>query len=287
MDESWTEGEIAPRTKVNKNQAIHGLSVIDDEVFIVTRDGSVIEVFDLNTFDFKRAFSVTGLVNPSDMVSCPKRKCLYICDWKKSADDTEIVCADKHGTVETRWISENEKGRLSITKESHVIVAESWYNTIKEYSSHGQLIRRFVTGRQKLHLWHAIKLSNGNFVASFGDSQDDLQDVCILDDQGQEMHSFTKTSAFPLNRPMAVPRTLAVDDFGNIYVADLYNGRIIVLTSELQLKCVLNATNAGDILMGPLRICLHELNDMRQLLVADSKKENKKWVNGKVLIIDI
>ena len=220
-------------------------------------------------------------------MSCSRRKRIYTCDWRKSADDKEIVCVDKYGRVDTRWISENEKGRLSIIKESHIIAAESWYNTIKEYSSYGQLIRRFETSRQKLHLWHAIKLLNGYFVASFGDSQDDLQDVCVLDDQGQEIHSFAKTSALSITPPMAVPRTLAVDDNGNIYVADLYNGRIIVLTSELHVKGELKTTKTGDILKGPLRMFLHELSDTRQLLVADSRKENKKWVDGKIVIIDI
>lgn len=263
------------------------MSVIDNELFFITKDGCIVEVFDLITFDFKRAWSVDGLVNPSDMVSCPISKRLYICDWTRAAEDNEIVCLDKDGTVECRWISENDKGRLSITKESHVIVAESWYNTIKEFSSNGQLIKRYPTDRQKLHLWHAIKLHDGNFVASFGDAHDNLQEVCIIDQQGEAIHTFSNESVTLSRQRMAVPRTLAVDDDGTIYVSDLYHERIIMLTSKLQWKGELRVTKAKEKLRGPLRMYLQESESKRQLLVADNKRENKKWIDGKILIFDI
>lgn len=267
--------------------AIYGVSVIDNEIFFITRDGCIIEVFDLNTSAFLRAWSVDGLVNPNDMVSCPRRKRLYICDWKKIAEQNEIVCVDKDGSIETKWILENERGRLSITEESHVIVAESWYNTIKEYSRTGQLMKRFQTGRDKLHLWHAIKLRNGNFVASFGDTHDDFQEVCIINNHGESVHSFSNKSVIPECRSIAVPRTLAVDGDGIIYVADLYNSRIILLSTQLHWKETIYITNRDEQLRGPLRIYLQESNSKSQLLIADNKRENKKWTEGRILIHDI
>ena len=65
------------------------------------------------------------------------------------------------------------------------------------------------------------------------------------------------------------PRHLSVDSEGRVLVADIYNDRILLLNSELQLQRVLTDTDSQVKLRLPTRLCYDELRS--QLYVAHDR----------------
>ena len=72
------------RTKAaeEKKKSIHGLTILDKELFVVSEKSSEVEVYDSMTLSFSRRWNLKELIQPQDIGSCNRNKCLYIFDYK-------------------------------------------------------------------------------------------------------------------------------------------------------------------------------------------------------------
>src|SRR6218665_4118860 len=84
------------RTKVaaEENKHIVGLTILDNELFVVSAMSSKVEVYDSMKLSFGRQCSLKTLIGPADLVSCDRNKCLYISDRKDGRQSKEIVTVD-------------------------------------------------------------------------------------------------------------------------------------------------------------------------------------------------
>ena len=82
-----------------------------------------------------------------------------------------------------------------------------------------------------------------------------------VDVNGRVLRTFTHVNE---------PRHLSLDSEGHVLVADHWNHRVLLLSSELQLQRVLIDTNSQVKLWWPTRLCYNELTS--QLYVAHRSK---------------
>ena len=85
-----------------------------------------------------------------------------------------------------------------------------------------------------------------------------------MDTEGRMLSTFSDVSW---------PRHLSLDSQGRVLVADYFNHRILLLTSQLQLQRVLIDTNSKVKLWRPKRLYYKE--HMSQLYIAHSSSEER------------
>lgn len=111
------------RTKAaeDENKGISGLTVLAGELFIVSRMSSEIEVYDSNSFSFRRRMLLADLKNPEDIASCSRNSALYISDWKYFDQTKEVIQISPDGKLVKKWSTDDNGGSLSISDDSSVI----------------------------------------------------------------------------------------------------------------------------------------------------------------------
>src|SRR6218665_1834584 len=166
---------------------------------------------------------------------------------------------------------------MYVTFESNVLLTVYNDRKLIEYSPEGQLIREInlapVAGIYDP--FHAIKLTNGHYVVSHGDTSNGLHRVCIVDADGKLKKSFggnCGSTVGQMNRPFY----LAVDEHGSVMVADERNRRVLLLDSELNYMRELLSKKESHGLGFPQIILLDE-SDCR-LYLADNKPNNQRIV---------
>lgn len=123
-------------------KSITGLTILYEELFVLSLKSSEIEVFDSFKLCRSRLLNLHILIDPLDMVSCYKNICLYIVDGKVIVQSKKILRVDAKGNVLLIWSTRGHGGYgLSVTYESNVIFADTFKHVLNEYSSHGELIR--------------------------------------------------------------------------------------------------------------------------------------------------
>lgn len=266
------------------NKSIFGMTSLGDELLFIRRFSSEIEVFDAATFIFKHKVRVNGLTNPQDIISCTANNCVYITLWKRNK---YVMILDGNLNLKGKWSTGNDGGRLSLTKNSTIIVTFYETNQLREYTRDGELLCevRFPEESEIIHPWHAVELSDDNIVVGFGCHTDSDHKVCIVDRSGNVLLSFGGSRGSSIGN-LNCPVYLATDNIGNILVADQNNGRLLLLNPQLILIRELLSTNVGDKPTGRRLLSKFYFNKVKgRLLIADN---NRNWhLGGQVLVFDI
>lgn len=247
---------------MNNAQPISGITVLYQELYVVSDANSTVEVYDTRTFALVRELCISGLVDPGDIASCANNSCIYIVDWKSRDHENEIFKVDSAGTLIKKWTTPDDYSWISMTHESHIVLTLLEENMINEYKPSGLLIRSVKIHQESgvRHLWHAIKLTNGNFIISHG--LKNCHRVCQVNASGAVMNSFGENSGIYRLRSAVY---LAEDSHGSILVVDQSSGRVVQLNSNLvfQKQLVTKRHN----LRSPIRVFLDESKG--RLFVAD------------------
>ena len=122
-----------------EGETVWGVTSLADEVYVL-RDKArdEVEVYDLINYRLQRCLTVPnfrGLI--TDMTSCEHYRCVYI------ADDYPGTCIhrlDVQGAV-TQWAVNDQPVGLSVNAAHNVLVTCPHVRKIKEFSSHGDLLR--------------------------------------------------------------------------------------------------------------------------------------------------
>ena len=129
---------------------------------------------------------------PWDVISCSRRKCLYILNRIAISRSNEIMRIDRNGTLEENWSTGDDCGHLSVTDESNIVLTAYNKSKLNEYLPDGQLIgviNLFLDADSGCPL-HAIKLTNGHFLVSHGYCDGDEHKVCMVDAGGNVLKSY-------------------------------------------------------------------------------------------------
>ena len=218
-------------------EAYFGFTILDKRLFVASAESSKVEVYDLMNFTFIRRWKLKDLIDPVDIVSCDRNKCLYIYDNKGVDQSKEILRVDPNGKLMNKWSTKDDEGaRLSVTKESNVIFAVNNKNKLNEYSPDGELIREINLSDAGISTpWHAIKLGNDLFMVSYWNSRNYKGTVSKVDADGQLKKSFCGRPGSTLTH-INVPFHFFVDGNGFVMVADYENRQVLLLDSDLEFK---------------------------------------------------
>ena len=112
--------------------------------------------------------------------------------------DNIVKCVhrlDVQGAV-TQWDVNDSPSGLSANAAHNVLVTCFVVRKIKEFSSHGDLLRE-LTPRDVIVTWHAIQTRSGQFIVSHGSYGDPVHRVCMISAEGRHIVSASSRSKSP------------------------------------------------------------------------------------------
>jgi len=256
---------------------VWGVTSLGDEVFVLRDKGrDEIEVYDVITYRLVRCITVPNLRGFADMTSCEHYHCVYIAD-------PFVMCihrVDVQGGATTRWAVNDEPAGLSVTKAHNVLVTCRVVCKIKEFSSHGDLLREMTLPHDVIHPLHAIQLTTGQYVVCHGGVGDAVHRVCVMNaDCTHIIHSHGGQRSSHIGQ-YNVPIHLAVDDNEFVFVVDVNNRRVTLLSPWL--NYIRQVVSRDKLKWKPDR--LHLDVQRRRLYVVDDEWKDGEWTAGRVVV---
>ena len=198
------------------------------------------------------------------MTSCEHNRCVYIGDFIECVHRLDVQGAVAH------WAVNDEPRGVSVNAAHNVLVTCRRVRKIKEFSSHGDLLRELTLPDDVINPRHAIQTRSGQFIVCHGYLDDPVHRVCMISADGRHM---VHSHGGQLGPDVNGPHRLAVDDNESVFVAYRDNLRVTLLSPTLEYIC---QVVSSDQLKGePWRLYL----DTRQrlLYVADNEYEEDEW----------
>lgn len=258
-----------------------GVTSLDNVLYVLrSKSSQQIAVYDMDSYCLQRRINVSKLGFMADMTACAYSHCLYIsggtdkCVHRVALSDDDV----------TQWPVNDVAGFLSITNTHTVLVTCRDVRKIKEFTTHGELLRQIELSQDVVSPRHAIQLSRGEFIVCHGARGDpaSLHRVCLLGSDGQVIKSYGGPRGSG-SEQMNVPLHMAVDGNGFVFVLDHNNHRVLLLCSAL--TYIREVVSSEQLKWDPLRLFLDD--DRRRLYVADNKWDGEKWTAGRVVVIGV
>jgi len=223
-----------------------GLTCLDDELFVLrnrykdddySSDEEEDQNYHVEVYSTKSSANYTGLREFSangrgtDIVSCERRRCLYI----SNRDNNRIDKSDLNGDLVAKWSVPDSPYGLSLTPGSNLLVTCPHRRRLVElWSESGECIRQVELQSYIKEPWHAMQLVSQLYVVSH--SYNELSRVSVVDSGGPVLRTFIGLglSDYDVNLlscPCHVTR--GIDDF--TFVADNENNRVVLLSPRLEL----------------------------------------------------
>jgi len=231
--------------------SVSAVTSLGDDVFVARLNSQQVEVYDAVTLTLQRRLKVPGLGKcPSGLAACPNNNCLYASD--SNNDHVHRVELSGSNAVKKRPVANRPRG-LSVNSEHNLIVACQQANNLREYTTHGSLVREICLQAGVTEPWHAIQLSTGDYVVN----QYMLSGaVSVVGVDGQVVRSYGQSQTSDVGQ-MKYPAGLAVTKNDDILVADEGNNRILSINSSLGSVQELVLSVDGGI-QEPKGLCLDE-----------------------------
>jgi len=264
-----------------EGKTVVGVTSLGDEVFVLRpKEDDHVEVYDAITYQLQRCIDIPDARGFEDMTSCEHYHCVYIADYGVWC----IHRVDVQGGA-THWAVNDKPHGLSVTKAHNVLVTCPDVQKIKEFSSHGDLLRELTLPDDVVHPWHAIQLTTGRFVVCHGSTEhgDKLHRVCLVNADGSEILRSRGGQRGSGTGQYNVPIHLAVDGNEFVFVADLNHQRVTLLSPKL--NHVRRVVSRDKLRWVPW--CLHLDVQRRRLYVADNKWKGDKYTAGRVVVFSV
>jgi len=261
-----------------EGNSIYGIAVLDNLIYLLRDKASYkISVYDTDYYRLQRRLDVPGLNSVSDMTACAHNYCLYI------AGDRCIHRAALPDAADVRkWQVHDDLPGLSVTDTHSVLVTCQEDQMIKEFNTNGKLLREIELPTYFVNPQHAIQLSDGDFIVSYGETDDDPHCVCLMDSDGHVVKSYGG-SRRSKRRRLDSPLRLAVDGNGFVVVVVDMDCRVLLLSPTLHYVC--DVVSCEELTWTPIRVFLDV--DERRLYVAENKWEDDEFTAGRVLVFSV
>jgi len=260
-----------------EGESVRGVTSLDNRLYVLrdSKSSEQIEVYDIDSYRLLRSLTVPGLGIREAIVACRHNRCAYISDMSHNSVH-RVALSD--ATV-THWPVNDPPGRLSLTYRHGVLVTCWNVRKIKEFSTDGQLLHVLTVPQDVTSPGHTIQLSSGQFIVCHGDVHDPLHRVCLIGSDGSVVKSFggPKCSS---SQQMNVPVHMAVDRNGFVFVVDVNNYRVLLLSP--QLTYVRDVVSREQFIWYPRRV--HLDYDRRRLYVAEC---NLADIRGRVVVVSV
>ena len=265
---------------VARGKVVWGVTVLFDQVFLVRHHAAEVEVYDIATLTLQRHLVISGLLVSIDMTSSANYNCLYVADVGRHDGKTRFIHRVELNGTTTKWPLKDRPRGLSVTPDgSNVIVTCREIRKLKEYTTHGDLVREIRLQEDMTNPWHAVPLTSGQFVVSHGGSSDPLHRMCLVEVNGRLTKCFGGQPGSAAAQT-CIPQHLVVDRDGSILVADVNNDRVILLTASLDY--VRELVPRRDVIKRwrPVRLCLDAEHGV--LYVAEAEWDGKAYIAGQL-----
>ena len=246
-----------------EGEKVVGVTSLADEVYVLReKRRDQVEVYDVINYRLQRCLTVPNMSGfTPDMTSCKHHRCVYIAD-----DIRECIHRLDVRRVFTRWAVKDKPRGLSVNAAHSVLVTCRVVRKIKEFSSHGDLLRELTLPSDVISPHHAIQTLNGEFIVCHGRSTDVVSRVCKISADGR--HIIKSHGGQPFSEFGGVYRYLAVDSKEFVLVADVDSGNRRVTLLSPTLHYVRQVVLSDDLNWRPYRLCLDIRR--RRLYVADN-----------------
>ena len=205
---------------------VTGVTSLGNDVFVVRFHSPQVEVYGAETFTLQRRLPVLGLGGSYGLAACATNKCLYASDY--SHDLVHRVDLSGSNAV-TQWSVGRGPVGLTVSNDKNVLVVIGRERKLQKFTTHGTQLQTIQLQPDIESPMQVIQLSSGQFVISHVGTQDRL---CLVDGKGAVARSFRGTPGSDLTE-MNDPVGLAVNEHGNILVADMFSNRLLVLDRSL------------------------------------------------------
>ena len=262
-----------------EGEAVWGVTSLGNEIFLLLRrERDQVEVYDVITYRLQRCLTVPNAGRFVDMTSCDHYHCLYI-------GDRDVACVrrlDLHASA-TRWPVNDEPWGLSVNAAHNVIVTCRVVRKIKEFSSHGDLLRELTLPDDVINPSHTIQSRSGQFIVGYGLGEDPIHRVCMLSADGRHIvHSHGGLCGSDTDH-INVPSRLAFDNDESVYVVDVVNRRVKLLSPTL--NYIREVVSSDKLKWEPTRLYLDV--QRRCLYVTDDRWSANTYRSGRVLVFSV
>jgi len=266
-----------------EGEPVWGVTLLAGEIYLLRRkERDPVEVYDVNTYRLQRRLTVQNAWWCTDMISCEHNRCVYIGDHGGKC----VHRLDEQGAV-TRWDVNDTPWGLSVNAARNVLVTCPYVRKIKEFSSHGDLLRELTVPDDVINPWRAIQTRSGQFIVCHGLDGNPVHRVCMISADGRHIvHSHGGQPGSDTGQYNGPPRHLAVDDNESVFVADHYNRRLTLLSPTLEY--VGQVVSPDELKWGlPVRVYLD--TQRRHLHVAEDEwnEEQCKYTSGRVAVFSV
>ena len=258
---------------------VSGVTSLGDEVFVLReKERDHVEVYDVITYRLLRSITVPNSRGFADMTSCEYYHCVYIADHS-------VKCIHRVGVQgdTTQWPVNVRPSSLSVNKAHNVLVTCRVARKIKEFSSHGVLQLEMTLPDDVINPRHAIQLTTGQCVVCHGDLNDTIHRVCLMSaDCTRAVHTHGGQWGSDTGQ-YNVPYRLAVDDNEFVFVVDINNRRVTLLSPTL--NYIRQVVSCDKLKWFPDR--LHLDVQRRRLYVNDNARKDGKGITGRVVVFSV
>ena len=256
------------------------MTSLDNRLYVLRGNKSAeqIEVYDIDSLHLHGCLTVPGLVvrGIGDIVACVQNLCAYISDFAHNSIH-RVALSD---AAVTRWPVNDTPVGLSLTATHGVLVTCWEVRQVKEFTTDGKLLQVLTLPQDVVSPWHTIQLSSGEFIVCHGNLISDLHRVCLIGSDGSVVKSYggpRGSGSQQVNRPYHV----AVDRNGFVFLVDMINDRLLLLSPELRYVC--EVASREQLQWGPITV--HFESDRGRLYVAENEFRHRKWAAGRVVVV--
>jgi len=209
-------------------EPVLGIASLAGEIYVLRdKERDQVEVYDVITYRLQRCLTVSDAGELADMTSCEHCRCLYFANFSGCVHRLDLQGAA------TKWAVSGRPCALSVNAEHNLLATCLEVRKIKEFSSHGDLLRELTLPDDVVNPWHAIELTSGQFIVCHGGLVDAVQRVRKITADGRHIvHSHGGQPGSDTGQ-YDVPRHLAVDNNEFVFVADCNNRRVTLLSPTL------------------------------------------------------
>ena len=215
-----------------EDEPVWAVTSLDDEVYVLRdKESDQLEVYDVINYRLQRCLTVPNIRGLADMTSCERYRCLYIGDHIVEC----IHRLERHGK-RTWWAVNDKPFGISVNGPNglhNVLVTCGRVRKIKEFSSHGHLLRELPLPDDIIAPLHAIQTRDGEFIVCHGFLGDDVHRVCKISAGGRHIIQSHGGQPGSDTGQFNGPRHLAVDNNEFVFVADVVNRRVTLLSPML------------------------------------------------------
>ena len=261
--------------KLPGGNAVGGITVLYDEVFIVRYELPALEVYDSETLSLRSSIPVSELRRPCDIAASVRYSCLYVAD-PHGRSGSCVHRIQLNAKFETYWKVNDRPDGISATLDGrNVIVISEAVRKIYEYTTDGHLIRRLGLHEDIVHPMHAVQLDFDQFAVCYGHPMNVHQRVCFVEcKESQVMHIYDPSGPREGDTAqLGNPTHMVADDQKFILIAD--KGKKAVLLYNPFLKVfseLITVQDADREHWAPNRLCLDKTRS--RLYVADYKNKD-------------